>query len=177
MKTKFITLLITALILAGTGCTKPAPDNDPSAENTTGPVSPSPEKKDNGYCFIYNGVEIILGEKADGIIASLGEPNGVFESPSCAFEGIDKIFYYNGFLINTYPDSGEDYILSVSLTDDSLKTPEGIMLGMALDDVLNAYGDGYKNELGMYTYTLENTELSFLIEDGAVVDITYYFIY
>ncbi|MDR0859026.1 MAG: hypothetical protein LBN97_08350 [Oscillospiraceae bacterium] len=127
-----------------------------------------------GFEFIYKGNAIVLGSKADDFIAKAGAPKDVFEAPSCAFEGIDKILYYPGFIINTYPIDGTDYILSVVLGDDSLTTPEGVYLGMGADEIPDVYGPVSEKENALI-YKKGGTTLTFITENGAVADITYYY--
>ena len=172
-------LLTAAFIgLALTGCN----DSDGGGKTTTpaGGVQAAAgntgqNSGDDKYTFTYEGIDIVLGAEAGPIVKALGEPKHVFEDPSCAFEGIDKMYYYDGFIVNTYPDGDKDYVLSVVFSDDSVKTDKGIYLGMTLEDITKAYGDGYENDLGLYTYTLGLTELSFIIEDGKIADIKYYY--
>ncbi|MDR2569374.1 MAG: hypothetical protein LBD23_03620 [Oscillospiraceae bacterium] len=111
------------------------------------------------------------------VIEALGEPRGIFEEPSCAFDGIDRIFGYSNIQIHTYPKDDHDHIHTISLRDDSIGTTEGgIRLGAKLQDVIDAYGDDYKYDAGMYTFTRGLTTLEFFIDDGEVKGITYGFI-
>jgi hypothetical protein len=107
------------------------------------------------------------------IIEALGDPAQYFEAASCAFQGLDKIYTYNGFEINTYPNGDKDYISTVYFLDDSVTTDQGIYLGSTLDEVIDAYGEDYTQESGEYTYTLGQTKLAFIIEDETVTSITY----
>ena len=126
-----------------------------------------------GYTFVYNNVPIPLNQKAAPILQDLGKEQSYFEAPSCAFQGLDKIYYYNGFELSTYPNQGVDYISAIDLMDDSVSTEEGVYIGSSLEDVIEAYGEGYTEENGMYTYILGETKLNFLIENNEVTAITY----
>jgi len=106
-------------------------------------------------------------------LEKLGEPLGVFEAPSCAFDGIDRIFSYPGIQIHTYPKGDDDYVHTISLRDDSVRTQGGICLGLSPNVVVLAYGDDYELENGMYTYTRGLTTLEFFVEDDMVIGITY----
>lgn len=133
-------------------------------------------KEDNssdGYFFIYNNTEIKINTKIDETIEALGDYQNYFEAPSCAFEGIDKTYFYNGIEITTYPKDGDDYIFSVAIVDDNNKTPEGIYLGAPVSELITAYGDGYEKDMGLYVYQKGGVKLLFLTENDIVVSISY----
>jgi hypothetical protein len=173
---KGIITLAALLLLAG--CSKDeatTTSNDTSTAVVTEAVQ---EQADNnttseGFEFAANGVSIPMNVDAAPIIEALGEPVEYFEAASCAFQGLDKIYTYNGFEINTYPLEEKDYIASVYFLDDSVTTDKGIYLGASFDEVVEAYGEDYVEESGQYTYTLGDTTLAFLIEEDSVTSITY----
>jgi hypothetical protein len=131
------------------------------------------EKAADGFAFEYSGKKIYMGENIEDAVSDIGEPKKTFEAPSCAFDGIDKIFSYSGFDLHTYPKGENDLIHTINLRDDSVSTAEGVMLGSSLSDMLKTYGDGYEQELGMYTYKKGKTSLQFLIVDDFVDAIMY----
>jgi hypothetical protein len=114
-----------------------------------------------------------MNEDINDVFADIGEPRKTFEAPSCAFDGIDKIFSYPGFDLHTYPKGGNDFVHTINFRDDSVATAEGIVLGSGFADMLKAYGDGYAQDLGMYTYGKGETRLQFLIVDDLVDAIMY----
>ncbi len=126
-----------------------------------------------GYAFIYNDIVIEMDVEAAPIIEELGEPNTYFEAASCAFEGIDKMYTYNSFEIDTYPLDDVDYISSVIFKDDSVATAEGIEIGDSIDKVTEAYGNEGTNESGMLVYEKDKVKLCFIIQDNAVASIEY----
>ena len=166
-------LMIAACLLA-TGCA-------PKGNNPSGSVSGSVSSVSSGsqaaqgetYYFENKGVKIALKAPTAPILAALGEPLNYFEAPSCAFEGMDKIYTYAGFEIHTYTQDKVDYVFSVLFTDDSVKTREGIALAATLEDVTAKYGKDYVESDGQYTYSAGDCQLSFLLEDGGVVSIEY----
>ncbi|MDD4680124.1 MAG: hypothetical protein PHP79_04430 [Clostridia bacterium] len=126
------------------------------------------------FVFEYNGVEINLHADAATIIEELGEPMDYFEAESCAFQGLDKTYFYGGFELTTYPkDSDTDCVSVIYFNDDSVSTREGIYIGSPEADVVEAYGDDYTGGGGSYTYTQDEGSIMFVIEDGAVASITY----
>ena len=117
---------------------------------------------------------IEMDQNIEEVLAALGEPQGVFVAPSCAFDGEDRIFQYPSVQIHTYPKGDDDFVHTISLRDDTVRTTEGrIYLGSSLQSVLDAYGDDYEHESGMYTYKRGPTTLEFFVEDDTVMGITY----
>lgn len=143
-----------------------------SSDNGTGKDAASGNTTE-GFAFEANGVTIPMNVDVAPIIEALGEPVQYFEAASCAFQGLDKIYTYSGFEINTYPKDGKDFISSVYFLDDSVATDKGIYLGSTLEEVTAAYGEDFTQESGEYTYTLGQTSLSFILEEDAVASITY----
>ncbi|MCL2699489.1 MAG: hypothetical protein FWE68_04185 [Defluviitaleaceae bacterium] len=154
---------------------KPDAPNDTPAPPTTGAPAP-PTGNPEGFPFIYNDITIHVGIPAEPILRKLGEPLHYFEAPSCAFEGIDRTYFYSGFELHTFPMGDADYILAVRFTDDSVKTPDGVYLGKSVIDTLAVLGgyDEYNN--GMYTYIKGRGSLGVMTENGVVADLSYNFI-
>ena len=134
---------------------------------------PPAEPPEEVWSFTAQAVTIVMGQPAGPYIGALGEPQNLFEAPSCAFDGIDRIYTYPGFQLYTFPKDGADYVLSIQLTDDSLATEQGLYIGRALDDMLAAYGGGYEQNQGEYAYRRGPSVLAFLVEDGEIVGITW----
>lgn len=125
-----------------------------------------------GYTYIYNDVVVEIDADAALVVEQLGEPLSYFEAPSCAFEGIDKIYTYSSFEIETYPMEGKDFVSMVTFKDDSITTPEGVAIGDSVDKVKEVYGD-CAEEGGMLVYEKDGMKLCFIVKDGAVVSVEY----
>jgi hypothetical protein len=125
------------------------------------------------YSFFVGETEILPGDEAAGILAVLGEPGAYDESPSCAFEGLDKVYTYSGFEIQTFTEGGKDYVYIISLTNDLVKTPEGISIGASKTEVVAKYGDQYTSVGENMQYEAENCTLQFIFRDGKVSSIKY----
>lgn len=147
--------------------------DDAAPQNTSTPENAAQAKNADGFVFEYNSIPLYMDEGMTDVLQKLGEPRKTFEAPSCAFDGMDKIFSYAGIEIRTYAEEDVDYVFMIDLKDDSVVTSEGIGLGNSLDEVLSVYGDTYEQELGLYTYAKGNTYLSFLIEEDEVKAISY----
>ena len=121
-----------------------------------------------------NGVNIAIDEKVEDITSKLGTPKGgYYEAKSCAFDGMDKFWYYDSFTLQGYQKNGVDFVYSVTFMDDTVKTKEGIKIGDSKDKVTSAYGSSYKEEKGQIKYESGNMVLSFAIKDNAVTSIVY----
>lgn len=125
-----------------------------------------------GYVFVTGGVTVEMDGDMAPVLAALGEPASYFEAASCAFEGLDKIYTYNGFEIDTYPAQDTDLVSAVILKDDSVTTAEGICIGDSLEKLLAAYGEGNR-ENGMLVYEKDDMKLCFILQDDSVISIEY----
>lgn len=106
------------------------------------------------------------------ILETLGEPASYFEAASCAFDGLDKIYTYNSYEIDTYPSQDRDLVSAVILKDDSVTTAEGICIGDSLEKLLETYGDGAQ-ESGMRVYEKDGMKLCFILQDDSIISIEY----
>ena len=120
---------------------------------------------------------IVMNSDMSSTLAALGTPMAEFEEPSCAFDGIDRIFGYPDLQIHTYPVGDTDHIHTVMLLSDLVRTTEGNIRirHSSLDDVIAVYGNDFVHEAGMYTFTRGLTTLEFYVENGVVEGITYGF--
>ncbi|MPW26754.1 hypothetical protein GC105_13260 [Alkalibaculum sp. M08DMB] len=125
-----------------------------------------------GYVFEDKGVTIAMHAEAEEIIKKMTAID-YFEAESCAFQGMEKIYTYNGYELHTYELDGVDRVATVMLLDDSVSTKEGIYLYSTLEDVIEAYGDKYTENLGVYTYELDDSKISFMVENEEVISIEY----
>ena len=132
-------LLVTMLILAGCGGSNSASgnagttninnaatsDTQASTEAVVSTESTEAVSALSGYVFSHNGVDFTVDMEVAAVIDALGEPASYYEVPSCAFEGLEKIYDYTSFEITTYETDDVDYIANIYLKDDLVETPEG----------------------------------------------------
>ncbi len=152
---------------AGNQASTTAPEN--SSDTTGGGDAPQTE----GFTFTYNGTEIAMHAPAAPILEALGEPLNYTEQASCAFEGLDKTYYFGSFYLETYPMGDEDYVYGFWFADDSVTTQEGIYIGAAQADVEKAYGADSFNGSNAYIVTKGDTMLTVILENGVVSSIQY----
>jgi len=130
----------------------------------------------DAFALEVNGFLIEMDQDINYVLAALGEPNYQMAVPSCAFDGEDRILRYDNLSIqiHTYPMGDNDFIQTLSLRDDNIRTSEGgIRLGATYEDVVAAYGSDYEKDFNMYKFTRGRTTLEFYILDGIVLGITF----
>lgn len=144
--------------------------NDSSVE-----IAQIADEDHKGYWFKTGDIAIGIDEPSDGIIAALGEPMSYYEAPSCAFEGLDKIYTYKSFVVETYSnEAGDTLISSISLKDDSVTTKEGAMIGSTKEQVLKLYGEPATKEDVRFIYLKDNMRLTFIFREGGAALIEYH---
>ena len=125
------------------------------------------------FSMTYQDVEIKLHAPAAPIIEALGEPKKYTESASCAFDGLDKTYYYGSFYLDTYPQGEEDFVYGWWFADDSMTTAEGIYIGASQADVESAYSADTFNGTNAYIVKQNDGVLTVILEDGVVTSIQY----
>ena len=136
------------------------------------PDAPNAEQED-GYVFTANGVEITMNAPAADIIAALGEPKSYTEQTSCAFDGLDKTYFFGSFYMETYPGTDGDYVHCVWLVDDSVSTAEGIYIGASQQEVEDTYGAEYFDGSNAFVMEKGDCILTIIMDSGVVSSIQY----
>ncbi|MDO5382422.1 MAG: hypothetical protein Q4F06_06890 [Eubacteriales bacterium] len=138
-------------------------------QNTTTVASES-----SNFAYTLSGVELKIDGDLTEYTSKLGEPKGgYYEAKSCAFDGMDKFYYYDSVTLQGYQKDGKDKLYSITLMDDAVKTKEGVRIGDKKDKVVSAYGSTYTEKDGQLQYQSGNTIISFLIKDDVVESIVY----
>ena len=177
----FSLLFIAAMVFSLVGC---GGSNEKVIEREAAPKSSgsdAPMTSENaqaetaasGFVFIYNGVRIDMDAEASAIVSSLGEPVSYFEAASCAFDGLDKMYTYGGFELDTYPTDNRDYVSAIVFRDDSVTTPEGVMIGDSTEKLQQVYGAPASSSGNLVTYAAGNMELRFILDGDIIASIEY----
>lgn len=118
--------------------------------------------------YTINDVTVVPGTEFDLIKESFGEPIEYSEAVSCYFDGMDKMFKYEGFEVRTYPKDGKDYIQDLCISSDKYKTDKNISVGSSIEEIMTAYGKGYTQTGSMYKYSVEDKKYIyfFLLNDS-----------
>lgn len=157
MRKILIYILLAAMVLTFVACKN---NNPPAEEGKT-------------YTFTSGTTQIAINADAAPILASLGAWRDYAESTSCAFEGLDKVYTYAGFELQTYPMGEKDLVYMIILQDDTVATEKGIRIGANKDAVTAAYGTPDKETATALTYNGKGMYLQFILRDGAVTSIQY----
>lgn len=187
------TILVVGTFVALTGCSSDDPSTDTAnnttvanetnkassgegdtneASNNTGATSYTPG---SAIHMTTSGKDIYINMPTSEFIDALGEPNTYFESESCAFQGLDKVYTYNDYVIRTYPKDDVDYVSSIELKSDSVTTSTGCFIGMDAETIKaqNASLTLDSETDTALVYVDGDCKLSYILTDGEASAITY----
>lgn len=131
--------------------------------------------KGDSLYFSVDNAKIVIGADADDTIDKLGKWASQNSSNSCGgFSGKDYIYGYSGYRVSTTPSKNGQIVCKIELTDDSVKTPQGLYIGMSRKDA-EAAMKGYTAESvgDNLVYTEGGTKLQVVFRDGSVSGIVY----
>ena len=121
---------------------------------------------------------LLGGGFTEEIKAALGEPASVEQAPSCHYDGTDNIYTYADFSVYTYMQGDKSVMYSIEVRSDAYPTPEGAKVGMTLDEVKAACGEGAEGldaGNGVYYSLGGGMQLKFFhTDDNRVQRIEYY---
>lgn len=189
---KLATVMMTAALLfgvAGCGNNEKVIDENPQsggadATQSTGEQSggedavqstggQSGQSSNNvGYTFSFNGTTVEVDADVVPILDALGSDYSYYEAASCAFEGLDKMYTYSSFQIDTYPSGDKDCVSAIILKDDSVSTAEGVSIGDSKEKLEQTYGSG-SEECNIIKYENGGMQLLFIIQDDVIMSIEY----
>lgn len=164
---KKFAIVLAAVMFAMTGCGKAGNNTETEASKTTESASDAKSDKD-AVAYTVEGVEIIPGTDFAEAKDKLGEPVKYTEAASCYYDGMDKIFTYDGFEVRTYPKDGKDMIQDLCISSDKYKTAKGVTVGMGVGEVIASYGEADEINGKMYNYYEGDKYIYFFIMDDAV---------
>ena len=164
MKKRIFSAILACLMLLFAGC---------QGNPTTGGDNSNSQSQASSYNFTYKGTKITLHAPAEPIIQALGDPVSYTESASCAFDGLDKSYYYGSFYLETYPKDGKDYVYGWYFKDDSVATEKGISIGATKEAVTKAYGNEGFNGSNAWVLKDGGGTLTIILDKDAVSSIQY----
>ena len=133
---KKITALVLAMLMTLALCACGGDDATSGAETGKDDYSP-----DYGELYYVSGeVKFGIMDPAEEVLDALGEPQGTFESDSCAYQGKDMFYYYDGFEVMVNDVDGTLRITGITLADDTDSNPQGVKIGMDMDEALSLMG-------------------------------------
>ncbi len=160
-------LILALMLLAALGCGANGTD-DPNA------VFIDPNAVHGGeYGELYfelNGVRFGIYDEAEAVLSALPAYRSTFTGKSCAFESEDVSYFYAGFTIMTNEIDGTDRITGIKIDDDTVKTPQGLYIGMSAEDAAAAFPAAKEAD---WSYADGTALLSVTIADDVVKGIVY----
>ncbi len=123
-----------------------------------------------GMGLTYQGTRITIQAPAAPVLEALGEAKTCTQEPSCAFEGMDKTYFYGSFYLTTYPAQDGERILGLWFADDGIATDEGITIGSRREEVEQAYGAFTGDSCQI---SGEEAALTVMLEGDAVTGVRY----
>lgn len=170
MKKALAIILAIACVFALGACSSGGSSSDSSAAKST---SAAPDYGE--LYFESNGVKFGIFDKADDVLPKLGDPDSTFESDSCAYQGKDMFYYYDGFELMVNDVDGTDRITGITLADDTISNPQGVKIGMNIDEALGLMdGVEYTNSGSTYKFTSGSTLFRLQAGDDGTVSAAEY---
>ena len=175
LKKTFIFALVLLIGLVLTACgSKGDKNKDENADESTDATQeifsgPTP------YKLSYKDVDISLGKtfdpgKVDAKITTTEIPNEILEG------GVSTLFAFDGLEIATMEIEDEELVYFITILKDTVTTKENIKVSDTVEQLVEAYGETFVEENGRYIYTKGDVELRFIIEDGHVAKIEYWWL-
>ena len=131
------------------------------------------EERSDDYYFVAGGVEILPGIRAEEVLSQLGEFRSMQSTPSCAFDGEERVYHYSGFDLYTECEGGKEVISRVVLTSDTASTERGIRVGDSFHEVVRSYGRDYEKSGENIEYDGARCDIQFFFRNGVVTSIKY----
>ncbi|MBR6040208.1 MAG: hypothetical protein IKP38_07005 [Clostridia bacterium] len=158
-------LLLALLLLLSFGCKEA---DDPNA------VFVDPNAVRGGeYGELYfeaNGARFGIYDETEAVLSALPAYRSTFTGQSCAFETEDVSYFFAGFEITANEIDGTSRVTAIRLDDDTVKTPQGLYIGMPEEDAISAFPALYEADWNLVDGT---ALLSVTIVDGAIYGVTY----
>lgn len=156
---KFIAIILAVLcVFALCACGNDGGSSDNDADKT------AKYTPDYGELYYASGeVKFGILDPAADVLSALGEPDSTYESNSCAYQGKDKFYYYDGFEVLVNDIDGTERITGITIADDTVSNPQGVKIGMKIDEALSLMdgieyaqsGDTYKFTVGSTLFRLQ----------------------
>lgn len=124
------------------------------------------------FYFTYNDVAIKLNTDFTNTLVTIGSYNEQYTNELS--EQYNNVYSFDEFEIETIIKDKVEKIFSIYFTSKNIYTNEGIKIGDSVEKMLENYGNNYENSTEeLYTYRLNNTAISFIIENNKIINIQY----
>ena len=126
-----------------------------------------------GYGTLYfeaDGVRFGVYDEADPVIAALPAYRSTFTGETCAAEARDVFYHYDGFQMMVNAIDGVNRITGITVANDTIKTPQGLYIGMPEEDAKAAFPALFEADGTLIDGT---AQLSVVFQDGKIAQIIY----
>lgn len=79
--------------------------------------------EEDPYTFHTGSIAILPRMEAEPVLALLGEPAFRYEADSCAYQGKDVYYKYNGFELTVNTPEDKPVITAITVVDDTIRVP------------------------------------------------------
>lgn len=168
---KIAAAVLCILILAlAAGCSKTAPAGVEESAVFVDPNAVKAHAYGNLY-FSAEGFDFGIYDPIEDLTAHVA-PNTTYAGQSCAFDGDDIYYFFNGFEVMANVIDGAERVTAITLTDDTVRTPDGLYIGMSEADLCGITGIS-PDAAGLHTATDGTAQRNVTVQDGTVRSITY----
>jgi|GEM_PF-3536767 len=164
-------LLIFAFLFAGCSEQSVEPELISGGSETT----VADDSEETGYYFVYDSVTLTPGDKWDLVKDSFKEEYTSFESASCAYEGMDRIYTFKSIAVHTYEKDSDniEIISGIDVTSENATSPEGLQIGMDATQIRELMGEPDDEYTGAFVYTEGSTQLNLYLENNVLTTFSY----
>ena len=126
-----------------------------------------------GYGELYfeaDGVRFGIYDEAEPILKALPAYRSSFVGETCAFDSTDVYYRYAGFELMVSEIDGVERITAITVANDTVKTPQGLYIGMTEEAAAAAFGALKEADWLLVDGT---AQLSAVVIDGRIAEIVY----
>lgn len=123
--------------------------------------------------FVYKGTAINLNDKMSDVVALIGEPDRHYETNSCAYQGMEGVYTYQSFEINTFNHGDGEKIVSITFLNDLVSTKDGVSIGNLKEVAEAKYGTPDRITDTSYFYDTDDAALVFIFDGNKIISIQY----
>lgn len=121
--------------------------------------------------FSAEGFDFGIYDPIEDVTARIA-PNTTYTGQSCAFDGDDIYYFFNGFEVMANVIDGAERVTAITLTDDTVRTPDGLYIGMTEAELTEKTGAS-PDSAGLHTTTDGTAQRNVTVQDGTVRSIAY----
>jgi len=172
MKRVLCGVLLFLIVSMAAGCG----DRPPSIESlapSSGSAQGAAPLSANDLVLSIGGKEFRLDDNIALVTAVLGTEYEYSETISCEYDGMDKIFTYDGVEFYTYPEGEEDFLHEILLLTPKYQTARGIAVDDSKDQVTAAYGEEFEDKGGIWVYKADSGALWFYFTGDTVRSVSF----